>query len=700
MAKQKELELAIKIAGKMDKSLTATLTGARNQISSFSRSLGALGTAGLAAMSSLAAGSVVKVVDGMADETGKISDKLAANGKTYAQNYETMVDSLKDLSTQIPYTFEDLTRLAAAAGQSGKSFEDLTQTDFLKDVAMWGTAMDISADQAGNWAAKWEQSFNMNHDQVMEIADVINYLGNNYATTAAEIAESVNEAASMGQITGVDPKATAAIAASMQAMGVSADVTGTTVKRIYTNINKGSMATAKQQQAFARLGMTAEGVAKAMQVDGTGTLLNIFEAIGKLPGEQKLSTLNALFGQWAIEGGAKVTQNLDLLKEMLAAVNDPSAWTGSMEHEFIIKATTPEAISTMLGSAVQALKADVGEAFLPAYKALGTSLIDFIQNIRANPEQLDKLAESLGTLASKGVERLGNALNNALPYIQSGLDYLVNHGDQVVKVIGGLAAASAAMHFAPAAEGLIRGAGGVLFGSGAGGGGPGEGGRRGGIWGGLKSLFTGGQRTAVAGAGLAGSFRGAAGSNGLRATLGATISSLISGNGIAGTAGLLSAAAGTQPTGPVDGRRLRRSERPGDGHREHKGRRSRHRMVEPDDHAAAAESGGRGRGGHHPGKRHAAGPVRYAGAGRRGRDRSGRTDRRLRRGKDRRRRRGPVEQHLGTNRRGLWKPAVRRTAHCGRDLVHHRGGQHSGGQPGRHSEHRGQRVRRYGACGL
>lgn len=81
---------------------------------------------------------VVKVVDGMADETGKISDKLAANGKTYAQNYETMVDSLKDLSTQIPYTFEDLTRLAAAAGQSGKSFEDLTQTDFLKDVAHVG----------------------------------------------------------------------------------------------------------------------------------------------------------------------------------------------------------------------------------------------------------------------------------------------------------------------------------------------------------------------------------------------------------------------------------------------------------------------------------------------------------------------------------------------------------------------------------
>lgn len=564
MAKQKELELAIKIAGKMDKSLTATLTGAKNQVSSFSKSLGALGTAGLAAMTSLATGTVaaiasctkeaakfenymsdvVKVVDGMADETGKVSDKLAENGKTYAENYELFTDTLKDLSTQIPYTFEDLTRLAAAAGQSGKNFEDLTQTDFLKDVAMWGTAMDISADQAGNWAAKWEQSFNMNHDQIMEIADVINYLGNNYATTAAEIAESVNDAASMGQITGVDPKATAAIAASMQAMGVSADVTGTTIKRIYTNINKGSMATANQEAAWARLGMTAEGVAAAMQTDGTGTLLKVFEAIGNLPGEEKLSTLNALFGQWAIEGGAKVTQNLDLLKEMLAAVEDPNLWTGSMEHEFIIKATTPEAISTMLGSAVQALKADVGEAFLPAYKAFGTSMIDFIQNIRANPEQLDRLAASLGTLASRGVEKLGNAMNNALAYIQKGLDYLVENGDQVVKFIGALAAAFGAMHFAPAAEGLVQGAGGVLFGSGAGGGGPGEGGS-GGLWGRLKGLFTGGQKAAATGIDMAGSFRGAVQSNGFRSTLGATLSSLISGNGIAGTTGLLTAAAGS-----------------------------------------------------------------------------------------------------------------------------------------------------------
>lgn len=561
MSKSKTLELSIQIAGKMDKSLTAALKNSQGQISNFSRSISNMGTAGLAAMGALATGTiatiaactkeaakfenymadVVKVVDGMADETGKASNKLAENGKTYAENYAALEERLKELSTQIPYTFEDLTRLAAAAGQSGKSFKDLMETDFLKDIAMWGTAMDISADQAGDWGAKWEQAFNMNHDQIMEVADVINYLGNNYATTAAEIAESVNDAASMGQIAGVDVKATAAIAASMQAMGVSADVAGTSIKRIYTNLTKGSMATANQQKAMERIGFTATELAASMQTDGTETLLKVFGAINDLPDAEKLSTLNALFGQWAIEGGAKITQNLSLLEGMLQEISDPGLWTGSMEKEFIIKATTPEAINTILGSAKSALMDDIGSAFLPAYKEFGQTAIDFIVGLRSMPE-LQELVSKLGEKASDGIEKLGEAMNNALPYIQKGLDYLLNNGDQVAKVIGGFAAAFATMKFAPAAEGLLSSAGGLLFGTGAGGGGAGSG-KSGGLLGGIKRLFTGGQKAGAAGAGFISAFGGASASNGFLTTLGATASSMASGNGLSGTTGLLSTAA-------------------------------------------------------------------------------------------------------------------------------------------------------------
>lgn len=276
MAKNKALELTIKISGKVDKSLTTAISQATGQVSGIATTFSRIGTVGLAAMGALATGTVaaiadctkaaesfesqmadvVKYVDGLADATGRISDKIAGetlgtilDGNTYAENYAVMTDALLDLSTQIPMTAEDLTRLAAAAGQSDKSLTDLIQYDeagnitgFLRDVAMMGTAMDISADQAGDWAAKWEKAFNMNHDEIMVLADQINYLGANSATTAAEIANAVNSAASLGQIAGVDVATTAALADAMLATGVSSDRVGTSIKRTFTNMSKGSSA--------------------------------------------------------------------------------------------------------------------------------------------------------------------------------------------------------------------------------------------------------------------------------------------------------------------------------------------------------------------------------------------------------------------------------------------------------------------------
>lgn len=506
MANNKTLELSIKIAGKMDKSLMAALNGSQSQISSFARSISSIGTAGLAAMGTLATATVatiasctkeaekfenymadvVKYVDGLADDTGKISDKVADNGKTYAQNYEAMKDAIKDLSTQIPYTQEDLTRLAAAAGQSGKSMEDLIKIDssgnvtgFLRDIAMTGAAMDISADQAGNLAAKWEQSLKMTHEEVMVLFDQINYLGANSATTAAEIAEAVNSAASLGQVGGVSAATTAALADAMLATGVSTDRVGTSIKRMIVNLSKGASATKAQKEQFEEMGMSAEWVAKAMQEDSVGTLDTIFKAINDLPQERQVAALSTLFGQWASEGGAKIVNNLDVYRKALEMVSDPSLYTGSMEREFNIKSQTPEAIETMLKNTKTALKIEIGDAFLPAKKQFNLSMIDFLNSIRKNMPELTQLAESLGTLASRGVEKLGSAMDTALPYIQKGLDYLINNGEQVVRVLGGMAAAFVGMKFAPAAEAIFSGGGKALFGSGG----------KGGLWGGLKSLY-------------------------------------------------------------------------------------------------------------------------------------------------------------------------------------------------------------------
>lgn len=502
MAKTTELELAIRIAGKVDPSLQAAISQAQKQVSTLSTTLGTIGLGGLAVMGvGLAAtvkgiadctteaekfesqmAPVIRYVDGLADSMGNVSAAMAENGKTFKQNRDELARYIQDLSTEIPRDTENLTTISAALGQSGKGVDEQLNTSLLRDTAKAATAMDLDDQTAGEYMAKWEQAFtktdangravtdengnavHYDHDDVMRLMNQINYLGANNATTAAAIANSVNQSASIGQMAGVAPEVTAAIVTAMQASGVADDRVGTTVSRIYTNISKGSSATKKQKEAWAALGFDAEDVAASMQEDGTGTLRQVFAAINALPKDKKVATLNTLFNQWAIEGGAKITSNLDLLDKTLGEVQDPGKYMGSMEREFIINASTSKSIGAMMANAKTALMQDIGDEFLPVKKQFSLLAIDVMNGIRHNLPQLQTLASTLADVATKGVTVLGDALQSAMPYIQQGLDYLNQNGEKVAKILAGVAGAFAAMSIAPQAEMAAKGVGGVVKG--------------------------------------------------------------------------------------------------------------------------------------------------------------------------------------------------------------------------------------------
>lgn len=495
MAGNGALDLSIRIMGKVDpslaksisqvKGLTNSLTGGlrttNSLASTVANTVGLIGKAGLGLAATLTGSvlvgmkqvtneaskleaqmaPVVRYVNGLADASGKVSDAIADNGKTFKQNYSDMENYIQRLSMDIPRTTEQLTTMSAALGQSGKDVTEQTKTGILRDTAVAATAMDLDDQTAGDYMAKWEASFtkrdadgnkvNYSHDDVMRLMNQINYLGANNATTAAEIASSVNKSASIGQLAGVDPSTTAAIATAMQATGVDTERTGTTISRIYTNISKGSSATKAQHEMWEELGFTATGIASSMQKDGTGTLMKVFGAINQLPDERKIAALNTLFNQWAVEGGAKVTNNLDLLMKTLSEVSDESAYSGSMEREFAINTGTEESLRTMRDNAKTVLMQDLGDSFLPAQKELTRLQLDIYKGIDENLPDLSNLANSILPLLRTAVEGIGGAVQGALPWIQQGIDYLTDHGPEAAGAIGAILATLAAMSMAPTA---------------------------------------------------------------------------------------------------------------------------------------------------------------------------------------------------------------------------------------------------------
>lgn len=495
MAGNGALDLSIRIMGKVDpslaksisqvKGLTNSLTGGlrttNSLASTVANTIGVIGKAGLGLAATLTGSvlvgmkrvtnkaskleaqmaPVVRYVNGLADASGKVSDAIADNGKTFKQNYSDMENYIQRLSMDIPRTTEQLTTMSAALGQSGKDVTEQTKTGILRDTAVAATAMDLDDQTAGDYMAKWEASFtkrdadgnkvNYSHDDVMRLMNQINYLGANNATTAAEIASSVNKSASIGQLAGVDPSTTAAIATAMQATGVDTERTGTTISRIYTNISKGSSATKAQHEMWEELGFTATGIASSMQKDGTGTLMKVFGAINQLPDERKIAALNTLFNQWAVEGSAKVTNNLDLLMKTLSEVSDEAAYANSMEREFAINTGTEESLRTMRDNAKTVLMQDLGDSFLPAQKELTRLQLDIYKGIDENLPDLSNLARSILPLLRTTVEGIGAAAQWALPWIQKGIDYLANNGPQAAGGIAAIIAAFGAMSMAPAA---------------------------------------------------------------------------------------------------------------------------------------------------------------------------------------------------------------------------------------------------------
>ena len=489
MAGNGALDLSIRIMGKVDPSLVtaikqtkgltgdlaSALTGTKSLGSTVANTLGVIGKTGLGIMATLTTASAVmiKKTTSMAEEyqaqaadaVKYVGGIMNDDGSIDPEKRATMEDAILKMTTQVPIKRDEMAQIAASLGQSGKSYEqiflDNQQTgekSYLYDTARLAAAWDIDAKSAADYMAKWETAFNKTHNQIIDIADSINYLGGHMATTAAEIASVVNTSGGVGQTAGVDLHTTSALAATMLAMGVNDGKAGTSLNRVFTNITLGNSATDAQTGAWNRLGFDPVQIAKDMQSTGpngedgaASTLYKVFEAISKQDKYQQTATIKTLFGQWAIEGVSKIVGNLPAFQNALLMAGDTSAYSGSMEKELLVRLDTSKAVSQMASNATDRLLINVGNQFLPAKKELTAMWIDIANGITESLPDLSNIVNGILPMLHSALLGIGNAAQAALPWIQKGIDYTAEHGPEVAGAIAAIVSAFGAMSFAPAA---------------------------------------------------------------------------------------------------------------------------------------------------------------------------------------------------------------------------------------------------------
>ena len=310
--------------------------------------------------------------------------------------------AIRNFSENSPLSQVELFQIAGAGAQAGIKTDELER--YTKDAAKIKVAFDMNTEAAGNFLAKTRAQLNLDQNGVMQYANVINYLANNVAATAPEIADISSRVAGLGGMAGISKEGVAALGASLVSVGVPSEVAATGLKNISLGLMAGTSATKKQAAAFKSLGLDAEDVAKRMTKDGEGTLIDVFQRIKKLPKDVQAATLKNLFGKESIQSASELAKHIDEVSKNMKNAHDKSKTNGSVDAEYNQRLKTMGNAFSTLKNRVVNMGVDLGSALGPSLvqvaNSIGPLIKKFSQLIQKHPQLTANILKAVAGFAA------------------------------------------------------------------------------------------------------------------------------------------------------------------------------------------------------------------------------------------------------------------------------------------------------------
>ncbi|MDY5786996.1 phage tail tape measure protein, partial [Veillonella caviae] len=229
-----------------------------------------------------------------------------------------------------------------------------------------------------------------------DLADKINYLGNTTAASAPLISDVVTRIGTFGDIGGLASGEIAALGASIVGVGVPSEVAATGIKNLISGMTIGEGASKSQAAAFIALGMDATEMAKRMQTDAKGAILDVMKALKNLEPHRQASVLGDLFGKESIAAIAPLLSNLENLESNFDKVASKASYAGSMEAEYASRCETAENSTQLFQNAVEYASTSMGQAFLPILKDVVKEFIPLVSETAKWVEENEGLVITIG----------------------------------------------------------------------------------------------------------------------------------------------------------------------------------------------------------------------------------------------------------------------------------------------------------------
>ena len=282
----------------------------------------------------------------------------------------------------IPQTTAELTKLAAAGGQLGIQTENISS--FTETMAMMGSATNLAGEEGAKTLARFMNVTATSQDKVQNLGSATVDLGNHFATTEAEIADMAMNMGATGSAVGISAQDILAYSTALSSLGVEAAAGGSSVSRIWMDIQSAVSSGGKALEAFAKIsGKSATQFADDWKGNASGAFKDMLTGLSKskdIVGDlQKLGFENIRDLQ-ALQKLAG-PQGIQLLNDALDRSNRAWGENTALLNEFEKKAgTTASQLEVTKNNLIEAGRS-VGEVLLPAVNSGAVNVKEFAQGI-------------------------------------------------------------------------------------------------------------------------------------------------------------------------------------------------------------------------------------------------------------------------------------------------------------------------------
>jgi TP901 family phage tail tape measure protein len=287
---------------------------------------------GVAAAAAFTAKKAFNLTIGATLSFGKSFLDVTKNVQASEQQLKNIRAGILDISSASGQSAENIAAIAAAVGRTGASADQIIPLVITANQV--AIAFEVGAEQAVAFLSAAKKSFDLDNQGALELADSINNLGKNFATSEAQILNFVQRVAPFTSQLELTAEFTAGLGAALLDLQIPTEIAATAIRGVATRLGTIQSAGKAAQDSLKLLGTSGQELADSLDKDAGQAIRNLLTQLSELSRQDQSDAIKNIFGEEASKGVLALVGNLGNLDKALAASNDQTAKSGSVIDEF------------------------------------------------------------------------------------------------------------------------------------------------------------------------------------------------------------------------------------------------------------------------------------------------------------------------------------------------------------------------------